>query len=128
MHAFLRKHNGHQNINDHVGATHTKKLQEEVVKQGAQLGLAFDGDADRCIAVDENGNEVDGDRIVFSINWRYFELPSWKSVTVPKPFAEGRGKVSSSASINFSISSSIASESFKPLLPKNLIPLSSTGL
>ena len=55
------------NINDHVGATHTKKLQEEVVKQGAQLGLVFDGDADRCIAVDENGNEVDGDHIMYVI-------------------------------------------------------------
>ncbi len=53
------------NINDHVGATHTEKLQEEVVKQGAQLGLAFDGDADRCIAVDKNGNEVDGDHIMY---------------------------------------------------------------
>ena len=50
-----------------MGATHTKKLQEEVVKQGAQLGLAFDGDADRCIAVDENGNEVDGDHIMYVI-------------------------------------------------------------
>ena len=47
------------NINDHVGATHTETLQEE------QLGLAFDGDADRCIAVDENGNEVDGDHIMY---------------------------------------------------------------
>ena len=55
------------NINDHVGATHTEKLQKEVVKQGAQLGLAFDGDADRCIAVDENGNEVDGDHIMYVI-------------------------------------------------------------
>ncbi|GBG04575.1 phosphoglucosamine mutase [Lactobacillus rodentium] len=55
------------NINDNVGATHTEKLQEEVVKQGAQLGLAFDGDADRCIAVDENGNEVDGDHIMYVI-------------------------------------------------------------
>lgn len=53
------------NINDHVGATHTKKLQEEVVKQHAQVGLAFDGDADRCIAVDENGNQVDGDHIMY---------------------------------------------------------------
>ncbi|RHW49110.1 MULTISPECIES: phosphoglucosamine mutase [Lactobacillus] len=53
------------NINDHVGATHTEKLQEEVVKQKAQLGLAFDGDADRCIAVDENGHEVDGDHIMY---------------------------------------------------------------
>ena len=48
------------NINDHVGATHTKKLQEEVVKQGADLGLAFDGDADRCIAVDENVTKLMG--------------------------------------------------------------------
>ncbi|MCT7727383.1 phosphoglucosamine mutase [Lactobacillus iners] len=55
------------NINDHVGATHTELLQEEVVKQGAQLGLAFDGDADRCIAVDEKGNEVDGDHIMYVI-------------------------------------------------------------
>ena len=42
-------------------------MQEEVVKQRAQLGLAFDGDADRCIAVDENGNEVDGDHIMYVI-------------------------------------------------------------
>ncbi|MBC9721653.1 MAG: phosphoglucosamine mutase, partial [Lactobacillus sp.] len=49
------------------GATHTENLQKEVVKQGAQLGLAFDGDADRCIAVDENGNEVDGDHIMYVI-------------------------------------------------------------
>ena len=55
------------NINDHCGATHTENLQKEVVKQGAQLGLAFDGDADRCIAVDENGNEVDGDHIMYVI-------------------------------------------------------------
>ncbi|GFZ27147.1 phosphoglucosamine mutase [Lactobacillus corticis] len=55
------------NINDHCGATHTERLQAEVVKQGADLGLAFDGDADRCIAVDENGHEVDGDHIMYVI-------------------------------------------------------------
>lgn len=55
------------NINDHVGATHTERLQAEVVKQGAQVGLAFDGDADRCIAVDEHGNEIDGDHIMYVI-------------------------------------------------------------
>ena len=65
--ATIATHPDGLNINDHVGATHTKKLQEEVVKQGAQLGLAFDGDADRCIAVDENGNEVDGDHIMYVI-------------------------------------------------------------
>jgi phosphoglucosamine mutase len=52
------------NINDQCGSTHPEKLQEEVVKQKAHLGLSFDGDADRCIAVDENGEIVDGDFIM----------------------------------------------------------------
>jgi phosphoglucosamine mutase len=54
---------GH-NINDLCGSTHPEKLRAEVVKQGASLGLAFDGDADRLIAIDENGDEVDGDYIL----------------------------------------------------------------
>lgn len=70
------------NINDHVGATHTKKLQEEVVKQGADLGLAFDGDADRCIAVDENGNEVDGDHIMYVIGTYLAEHGRLKKNTI----------------------------------------------
>lgn len=70
------------NINDHVGATHTKRLQEEVVKQGAQLGLAFDGDADRCIAVDENGNEVDGDHIMYVIGTYLAEHGRLKNDTI----------------------------------------------
>jgi phosphoglucosamine mutase len=52
------------NINDHCGSTHPEKLRAEVVKHGASLGLAFDGDADRLIAIDENGDEVDGDYIL----------------------------------------------------------------
>jgi phosphoglucosamine mutase len=52
------------NINEHCGSTHPEKLQEEVVKHKAHLGLSFDGDADRCIAVDENGEIVDGDYIM----------------------------------------------------------------
>lgn len=52
------------NINVDCGSTHPKRLQEEVLKQQAHLGLAFDGDADRLIAVDENGNVVDGDQIM----------------------------------------------------------------
>ncbi|ARD06948.1 phosphoglucosamine mutase [Lactobacillus amylolyticus] len=70
------------NINDHVGATHTEKLQKEVVKQGAQLGLAFDGDADRCIAVDENGNEVDGDHIMYVIGTYLAEHGRLKKDTI----------------------------------------------
>ncbi|MGM0653109.1 MAG: phosphoglucosamine mutase [Bacillota bacterium] len=51
-------------INVNCGATDTTDLQHEVVKNGAAAGLAFDGDADRLIAVDEKGNEVDGDAIM----------------------------------------------------------------
>lgn len=52
------------NINDGVGSTHPEKLMEEVVATGADAGLAFDGDADRLIAVDESGMVVDGDRVL----------------------------------------------------------------
>lgn len=53
-----------RNINDHCGATHTESLQHAVVRNGAALGLAFDGDGDRVIAVDHLGNVVDGDRLI----------------------------------------------------------------
>lgn len=53
------------NINDGVGSTHPAALQEFVKEKGAQVGVAFDGDADRIIAVDENGDIVDGDKIMF---------------------------------------------------------------
>ncbi|MFF1883186.1 phosphoglucosamine mutase [Pseudarthrobacter sp. NPDC058196] len=52
------------NINDGVGSTHLGPLKEAVVKHGADLGIAHDGDADRCLAVDHEGNEVDGDQIM----------------------------------------------------------------
>ncbi|WP_106767122.1 phosphoglucosamine mutase [Paenibacillus faecalis] len=52
------------NINDECGSTHPERLKEEVVRQGADLGLAFDGDADRLIAIDHTGEEVDGDYIL----------------------------------------------------------------
>jgi phosphoglucosamine mutase len=50
-----------RNINDHCGSTHPEFLREEVLKQKADLGLSFDGDADRLIAVDDTGAEIDGD-------------------------------------------------------------------
>ncbi|WP_407892617.1 phosphoglucosamine mutase [Lacticaseibacillus sp. N501-2] len=53
------------NINKGVGSTHPEALAKFVVESGAQVGLAFDGDGDRCIAVDENGQIVDGDKIMF---------------------------------------------------------------
>src|SRR5690606_18360227 len=52
------------NINDGVGSTHLDKLAAEVVRVGADVGIAHDGDADRCLAVDAEGKVVDGDQIM----------------------------------------------------------------
>lgn len=52
------------NINANCGSTHMGELQARVVYEKAQVGLAFDGDADRLLAVDENGKQVDGDEIM----------------------------------------------------------------
>ncbi|MBQ1567301.1 MAG: phosphoglucosamine mutase [Erysipelotrichaceae bacterium] len=55
------------NINNNCGSTHLDMLKEEVRKGGYEMGLAFDGDADRVLFVDENGDEVDGDKIMYLI-------------------------------------------------------------
>ena len=52
------------NINENCGSTHLENLKARVVAEGADLGIAHDGDADRCLAVDGNGNEIDGDFIM----------------------------------------------------------------
>lgn len=52
------------NINDGVGSTHLDKLAEAVLAHGADVGIAHDGDADRCLAVDAQGRVVDGDQIM----------------------------------------------------------------
>ncbi len=53
------------NINNGCGSTHIEKLQSFVRENGLDIGFAFDGDADRCLAVDENGNLVNGDAILY---------------------------------------------------------------
>ena len=53
------------NINTNCGSTHIKVLQAFVKEKGLDVGFAYDGDADRCIAVDEKGNVVDGDLILY---------------------------------------------------------------
>ena len=52
------------NINDGCGSTHLEELQAAVVAHGADLGIAHDGDADRCLAVDASGEEINGDQIM----------------------------------------------------------------
>ncbi|HIW34498.1 MAG TPA: phosphoglucosamine mutase [Candidatus Paenibacillus intestinavium] len=59
-----------KNINEGVGSTHPEFVREQVLAHGADVGLSFDGDADRLIAIDEHGEEVDGDFILCIIGDR----------------------------------------------------------
>lgn len=58
------------NINEGCGSTHIENLRRFVREQHLDIGFAFDGDADRCIAVDEKGNEVDGDKMMYILAHR----------------------------------------------------------
>ncbi len=60
------------NINENCGSTHLENLKAKVKEVGADLGIAHDGDADRCLAVDHEGNEVDGDFImaILATDWQ----------------------------------------------------------
>ncbi|MCE7005786.1 phosphoglucosamine mutase [Kibdelosporangium philippinense] len=53
-----------ENINEECGSTHIDGLRQAVLTEGADMGIAHDGDADRCLAVDANGNLIDGDQIM----------------------------------------------------------------
>ncbi len=61
---FIHKDPDGNNINEKCGSTHMEDLIKTVVEQKCDLGLAFDGDADRCLAVDENGEMIDGDKLL----------------------------------------------------------------
>lgn len=61
---FIASHPNGTNINENCGSTHLEILQDFVVRNKCDAGLAFDGDADRFLAVDENGNVVDGDKLI----------------------------------------------------------------
>jgi phosphoglucosamine mutase len=70
------------NINDGCGSTHMGRLQAAVVEHGADLGVAHDGDADRCLAVDAEGNEVDGDQILAVLSLAMREAGQLRKNTV----------------------------------------------
>ena len=61
---FINAHPNGTNINENCGSTHLDSLSDFVVRNKCDVGLAFDGDADRFLAIDENGNEVDGDKLL----------------------------------------------------------------
>ena len=65
---IINNHPNGVNINDNCGSTHLDGLKKYVVENGLSLGVAYDGDGDRCLAVDEKGNEIDGDRLLAIIS------------------------------------------------------------
>ena len=63
-HVIINNHPNGININENCGSTHLDSLKQYVIKNKMSLGIAYDGDGDRCLAVDENGEEMDGDKII----------------------------------------------------------------
>ena len=78
----LHIHPDGTNINSNCGSTHMEELRARVVYERADIGLAFDGDADRMLAVDETGNVVDGDQIMAIIGSHMKKQGSLKNDTV----------------------------------------------
>lgn len=69
------------NINDKCGSTHMEQLVDLVKKRGCDVGFAFDGDADRCLAVDEKGNIIDGDKLIAILSRYMKEIGTLKNNT-----------------------------------------------
>ncbi len=70
------------NINDRCGSTHIERLQKIVVDNGAAIGIAHDGDADRCLCVDEKGQIIDGDHILIMCALEMMRLDRLPNLTV----------------------------------------------
>ena len=88
------------NINENCGSTHLDMLKKYVVENNCNIGIAYDGDGDRCLAVDENGNEIDGDKLLAIISNYMKEKGTLKKNTVVatvmsnlglKKYVEGNG-------------------------------------
>ena len=67
-HVIINNEPNGVNINAGCGSTHLEMLKEYVIKNKMSLGIAYDGDGDRCLAVDENGEEIDGDKLIAIIS------------------------------------------------------------
>ncbi len=83
------------NVNNNCGSTHIENLCRLVREQHLDLGFAFDGDADRCIAVDENGNVVDGDKMLYILGKRLKSRGMLNNDTVVATIMSNSGFLSS---------------------------------
>ena len=83
------------NVNKDCGSTHIERLCNLVKEQHLDLGFAFDGDADRCLAVDENGNIVDGDAILYILGQRLKERAILNNDTIVATVMSNSGLIDS---------------------------------
>ena len=83
------------NVNEKCGSTHMERLCQLVKEQHLDLGFAFDGDADRCLAIDENGNVVDGDKIMYILGKRLMAKGMLNDNTVVATVMSNSGFVAS---------------------------------
>lgn len=90
------------NVNDGCGSTHIENLCRIVKEQHLDIGFAFDGDSDRCIAVDENGNVVDGDKMLYILGKRLKERGMLNKNTVVATIMSNSGFVSALKEIGIS--------------------------
>ena len=90
------------NINDGCGSTHIENLANAVREKHLDIGFAFDGDADRCIAVDENGKTVDGDAIIYLLGKRLKDRGMLNGDTVVATTMSNGGLISSLSELGIS--------------------------
>lgn len=91
------------NINLDCGSTHIEALKSLVKENHLDMGFAFDGDADRCIAVDENGNTVDGDAIMYILGKRLKSTGVLKDNTIVATVMSNSGLISSLKKIGIDV-------------------------
>ncbi len=100
------------NINENCGSTHIEELCKLVVREKLDIGFAFDGDADRCLAVDSGGNIIDGDAIMYILARRAKSLGMLSGNTVVATVMSNRGFVRSLNNIGINISETCVGDRF----------------
>ena len=100
------------NVNDNCGSTHPMRLASLVKERGLDVGFAFDGDGDRCIAVDSLGNVVNGDKIMYVLARRQRRLGMLPNSTVVATVMSNGGFIESAAKIGIEVKTTQVGDRF----------------
>lgn len=100
------------NVNDNCGSTHPERLAQLVKEKGLDIGFAFDGDADRCIAVDNRGNVIDGDKIMYVLALRLRRLGMLAKNTVIATVMSNGGFIHSLNSLGIEVETTKVGDRF----------------